>query len=70
MANPVEQFVIKEVFKDSQFNFNGIDLTYTNSALWMTIAVILSATFLSIAMRKKEMVPGRMQMFAEQLDRW
>lgn len=65
MANPVEQFVIKEVFKDSGFTLGGIDLAFTNSALWMTFGVILSITFLSIAMKKKEMVPGRMQMTAE-----
>ncbi len=67
MANPVEQFVIKEVFKNSDFTFNGIDLTYTNSALWMTFGIILSTVFLSIAMKKKEMVPGRMQMCGELL---
>jgi F-type H+-transporting ATPase subunit a len=67
MANPVEQFVIKAVSEDSKFSFNGIDLTYTNSSLWMTIGLVLSITFLTIAMKKKEMVPGRLQMTAELL---
>jgi len=64
MASPTKQFVIEDIF---EFNFNGIDLSYTNSALFMTIATIVSVTFLSIAIKKKEMVPGRMQMTAELL---
>lgn len=64
--NPVAQFVIKPVFEKG-FDFNGIDLTFTNSALWMAFGIILSTTFLTIAMRKKELVPGRMQMTAELL---
>ena len=62
MANPVKQFVIKEKIP---FEFGGIDLAFTNSALWMALALIVSTTFLSIAMNKKEMVPGRLQMTAE-----
>lgn len=64
MANPVEQFVIKQKIP---FEMGGIDLSFTNSALWMTFGVILSTVFLSIAMNRKEMVPGRMQMTAELL---
>lgn len=63
-VNPVEQFVIKEHVR---FDMGGLDLSYTNSALWMTIAVVASAFFLTFAMKKKEMVPGRFQMFAELL---
>lgn len=64
MANPVAQFVIEPKI---EFEMGGVDLSFTNSALWMAIAVVLSATFLSIAMGKKEMVPGRLQMSAELL---
>ena len=64
MANPVEQFVIKQKIP---FELGGVDLSFTNSALWMTFGVILSVVFLSIAMGRKEMIPGRMQMTAELL---
>lgn len=64
MANPVAQFVIEPKI---EFEMGGVDLSFTNSALWMTIAVVLSTVFLSIAMGKKEMVPGRLQMSAELL---
>ena len=64
MANPVEQFVIRERVP---FEMGGVDLSFTNSSLWMTIAVITTAIFLSVAMKKKEMVPTRLQMSAELL---
>lgn len=64
MASPVHQFVIQEVIP---FQIGGTELSFTNSALWMALGIVVSTMFLSIAMRKKEMVPGRMQVFAEML---
>lgn len=67
MADPIHQFVVTPVFKDTKIDFAGFDLTFTNSALWMVLAALTSILFLSLAMRKKEMVPGRLQMAAELL---
>ena len=64
MANPIHQFEIQPLVP---FSLGGVDLSFTNSALWMAIAVIVSTTFLTIATRKKSLVPGRMQVFAESL---
>lgn len=64
MANPIHQFEIQPLIN---LPVGNLDLSYTNSSLWMTIAVIVSTTFLTIAMRRRAMVPGRMQMFAESL---
>lgn len=64
MASPVHQFVIEEYIK---FPADSGLLSFTNSALWMAFGVVLSTMFLSIAMRKKELVPGRLQMSAELL---
>ena len=64
MANPIHQFEIQPLIHLPVGNF---DLSYTNSSLWMTIAVILSTVFLSMAMRRKALVPGRMQVFAEMI---
>lgn len=64
MASPVHQFVIEEIVK---FPVDTGLLSFTNSALWMTFGIILSTTFLSLAMKKKELVPGRLQMSAELL---
>lgn len=64
MASPVHQFVIEEIIR---FPVETGQLSFTNSALWMTFGIILSTTFLAIAMKKKELVPGRLQMSAELL---
>lgn len=62
MANPIHQFEIQPLI---HLPVGNLDLSYTNSSLWMTIAVIVSTIFLSAAMRRRALVPGRMQAFAE-----
>ena len=62
MANPIHQFEIQPLVP---LHIGGLDVSYTNSALWMTIAVIVSITFLSFAMRRRALVPNRIQAFAE-----
>jgi len=64
MASPVQQFVIEPIV---DFQMGGIELSFTNSTLWMMLGLVLSTSFLSIAMRGKELVPGRGQMLAELL---
>lgn len=64
MADPIHQFVIQEIVK---FQPGGVNLSFTNSSLWMVIAATLSVGFLSLAMTKRAMVPGRLQMAAEML---
>jgi F-type H+-transporting ATPase subunit a len=62
VANPIDQFVIHPI---AEFKIGGFDLSFTNSSLWMTIGAIISVSFLSIAMRRSALVPGRLQMAAE-----
>lgn len=62
MADPLHQFVIKPIIP---LEAGGVDLSFTNSSLWMAIAAGLSAILLSAAMRRKSIVPGKMQMIAE-----
>lgn len=64
MASPIHQFVIQPI---AEFQIAGYDISFTNSSLWMVIGALLSSMFLSIAMRKNEMIPGRLQMSAEVL---
>ncbi len=64
MANPIQQFEITPLIP---LHIGGLDISYTNSALWMTIAVVVSTTLLSLAMRRRALVPGRMQAFAEMI---
>lgn len=45
----------------------GIDLSFTNSSLWMLIGAIISIVGLTIASERKAMIPGRLQVGAESL---
>lgn len=64
MANPIHQFEIQPLVP---FSIGGVDLSFTNSALWMTVAVVGSLTLLTMAMAKKSIVPTRGQLVAEGL---
>ncbi|MEC7243069.1 MAG: F0F1 ATP synthase subunit A, partial [Pseudomonadota bacterium] len=64
MHSPVEQFAIKVLFA---LNLFGFDIQFTNSALFMVLAVLVSAAFLYFAMAPAATVPGRMQGLAEML---
>jgi len=64
MADPLKQFEIKPLIP---LEMGGFDISFTNSAMWMAIAVVASMAFMMIATRKPAMVPGRMQMFAENM---
>ena len=64
MANPIHQFEIQPLVP---FSVGGVDLSFTNSALWMTVAVVLSLSLFTFAMRKKSLVPTRGQLMAEGL---
>ena len=62
MASPVEQFKLKPL---AHFEVAGLDLSYTTSALWMTITVIGVTAFLTLSMRGGRLVPSRWQSMAE-----
>lgn len=64
MANPIHQFEIQPLVP---FEIGGVDLSFTNSALWMTVGVVLSVSLLTLAMGRKSMVPTRGQLVAEGL---
>ena len=49
------------------FEIGGVDLSFTNSSLWMLIGAILSIVGLTIASERKAMIPGRLQVGAESL---
>ncbi len=60
--SPLAQFLIKKIIP---FNVGGIDISYTNSALAMTAAVVVVSAFLIFGMRRGSLVPGRWQIVAE-----
>lgn len=64
MHSPVVQFEIKPIF---DLSIGGQDVSFTNSSLFMLLAVVVSSVFLVSAMRKRELIPGRMQGLAEMM---
>ena len=62
MASPVEQFELKPLIP---IEIGGVDLSFTNSALFMTAAVVLAGVFLTHSMRGRHLVPNRWQSMAE-----
>jgi F-type H+-transporting ATPase subunit a len=66
---PMEQFLVHKVLDVPPFNVPGLgplDLSITNSVLFMMIAAGLIVLFLALA-AKRELVPGRMQAMAEMI---
>ncbi len=59
---PLHQFEIATLIP---LKFGGLDLSFTNSALFMVLAVAVSTLFLTAGMRGRAMVPGRWQSMAE-----
>lgn len=62
MASPLEQFTIKPIVP---LAVGKLDLSFTNSALMMTIAVALIVALLVWSVRQRDLVPGRLQSIAE-----
>jgi len=63
MGDPIHQFQINELFTVGWMG--RWSLAFTNSALFMTIAVVLIASFLLGATVRRALVPGRLQSLAE-----
>lgn len=62
MPDPIHQFEIQRIVPLKLF---GYDVSFTNSALFMLVAVVLSAGMLIYAMRDGSLVPRRLQSTAE-----
>ena len=62
LPNPMHQFEIKRFIDLELF---GVDASFTNSALFMAIAAAVITLFTLYAMRRRALVPTRMQSVAE-----
>ncbi|MEQ8287807.1 F0F1 ATP synthase subunit A [Thalassospira sp.] len=62
MAGPLEQFKIEPLV---DLSVAGVDISFTNSALWMVIAAVFVTGFMTLSMRRGSLVPGRWQGSAE-----
>lgn len=60
--HPLEQFTIERVLP---LRFGGLDLSYTNAAIAMTVIVVLITALIVYGTRRAALVPGRIQSLAE-----
>jgi len=61
--DPIHQFQIKELA--GPVNIGGLEISFTNSALFMAVAVVLVTTILLAAAARGALVPGRLQSLGE-----
>jgi F-type H+-transporting ATPase subunit a len=59
---PLEQFTIERLIP---LHIGGLDVSYTNAALLMTVAMVLITALIVLGTRKHALVPGRWQSLAE-----
>jgi F-type H+-transporting ATPase subunit a len=62
MPDPIHQFEIHRIIPIKLF---GLDVSFTNSSMFMLIGVLLTAVFFALAMRSRSLVPTRLQSVAE-----
>jgi F-type H+-transporting ATPase subunit a len=60
--HPLEQFKVEPLIP---LHIGGLDVSYTNASLLMTIAVVLITALLVLGTRRGALVPGRWQSVAE-----
>lgn len=64
MSSPMEQFVIKPIIP---IEIGGVDISFTNSSLFMVIAVIACTFMFGLCLRKRTLVPNTAQSLVESL---
>jgi F-type H+-transporting ATPase subunit a len=64
VASPIEQFEIQKIL---HVDIGGLDLSFTNSSLFMVIAAAAASAVLVLGGSRRALVPGRLQSFAEML---
>lgn len=64
MSSPMEQFEIKTIIP---IKVGGIDISFTNSAMFMILAVVVSSLLLGLCLRKRSLVPNTAQSIPESL---
>lgn len=62
MSNPMEQFEIKPIIP---LKLGEVDISFTNSSLYMLLSVLAATLVLGLCLRKRAIVPGKAQAFSE-----
>lgn len=61
-VDPIHQFRLHEIV---HIDVAGMNLSFTNSSLFMVIVVIIAAGFLYLTTSKRSLIPGRLQSVSE-----
>lgn len=64
MSNPMEQFVIKPIIP---IKIGDIDISFTNSSLFMVLTVVVSTLILGLCIRRRTIVPSIAQSVPESI---
>lgn len=64
MASMFEEFEIHPLTKPL-FSLGGHPITFSNSSLFMFLAIVMSTMLMVVAMRRESIIPNRWQMLAE-----
>jgi F-type H+-transporting ATPase subunit a len=64
MADPIHQFEIKKIIP---LELNNIDISFTNSSMFMILAVLVVSIFLILSIKNKKVIPNRFQIISELL---
>jgi F-type H+-transporting ATPase subunit a len=59
---PIDQFEIDRLI---EMKIGGLDVSLTNSSVWMLIVIVAASVFMLAGMRHRALVPGRGQAMAE-----
>ena len=62
MADPIHQFEIKKIIP---LELNNIDISFTNSSMFMILTISLVSIFLILSIKKKKVIPNRFQIMSE-----
>ena len=64
-TNPMHQFNVYKI--GPEIKINGVDLSFTNSSLFMLLSAIFIFLFLLFGIKKKKIIPGKIQLISEML---
>ena len=64
MADPIHQFEIKKIVP---LELNNIDISFTNSSMFMILSILVVSIFLILSIKNKKVIPNRFQIISELL---
>ncbi len=62
-TNPMHQFNVRKI--GPEINLGGVDLSFTNSSLFMLISAAAICIFLFLGTKEKKIIPSKIQLLAE-----